>query len=211
MKLNISIEKVCYHTSRFSYYLTVYPIYKIRFQEFGSKSKILKPLLITPPYIRIKDNVFVRNGARIEGVSKYLNKYYTPTITIESNVSIEQNIHLTCANKIFISKNTAIAANVTITDIDHPYIDIHIPPEKQDISVGQVLIGEDCKIYNNAVILPNTYLGKHTIVAANSVILGNKYPDYCILAGAPAKIIKRYSFDKQAWLKTDAEGNFIEL
>jgi acetyltransferase-like isoleucine patch superfamily enzyme len=33
------------------------------------------------------------------------------------NVSIQQNIHLTCAAYIHIGKNTTIAANVTITDI----------------------------------------------------------------------------------------------
>jgi serine acetyltransferase len=36
------------------------------------------------------------------------------------------------------------------------------------------------------------------------------FPDYCVIVGAPAKIIKRYSFEKQVWLKTDANGNFIE-
>ncbi|WP_435522391.1 hypothetical protein [Chryseobacterium indoltheticum] len=36
-------------------------------------------------------------------------------------------------------------------------------------------------------------------------------PDYCIAVGAPAKIIKRYSVEKQDWLKTDDKGNFIEI
>jgi acetyltransferase-like isoleucine patch superfamily enzyme len=116
---------------------------------------------------------------------------------------------LTCANKIEIGINTAIAANVTITDITHPYANIDHAPDKQILEVGFVKIGEDCKIYNNVVILPNTILGKHTVVGANSVVFGRQYPDFCVLVGTPAKIIKRYNFEKNIWQKTNAEGEFI--
>ena len=61
------------------------------------------------------------------------------------------------------------------------------------------------------MILPNAIIGKHTVVGANSVVIGKEYPDYSILVGSPAKIIKRYSFEKQEWLKTDKEGNFLNL
>jgi acetyltransferase-like isoleucine patch superfamily enzyme len=193
------------------HYLFLYPINRLLFSEFGVKSKIIKPIFITPRWIKIKNNVSIRNGARVEGVYKYLDKEFIPLIVIEDYVSIEQNIHITCANSVIISKNTAIAANVTITDIDHPYEDINFPPEKQNIRVGKVFIGEDCKIYNNVVILPNAIIGKHTVVGANSVVIGKEYPDYSILVGSPAKIIKRYSFEKQEWLKTDKEGNFLNL
>jgi len=72
-----------------------------------------------------------------------------------------------------------------------------------------VTIGEDCKIYNNVVILPGASLGRHTVVAANSVVSGREYPDFCVLAGAPAIIRKRYCRESGRWLKTDREGNFV--
>ena len=124
-------------------------------------------------------------------------------------MTIQQSLHLTCANQIKIGKNTAIGASVTITDIHHPYKDITIPIEQQDIEVGEVMIGENSKIYNNAVILSNTKLGKHTTVGANSVVSGI-FPDYCVIVGAPAKIVKRYCFEQQKWRKTDNNGNFID-
>ncbi|WP_243346186.1 acyltransferase [Parabacteroides sp. FAFU027] len=210
-KINHLIDFIHRKIDSIFYFATIYPIYKIRFREIGYKTRIMSPLLITPSFIRIKNKVSVRNGARIEGVSVYLTKTYSPDILIEDNVTIEQNSHITCANKITISKNTAIAANVTITDIDHPYIDINTPPEKQELNVGFVFIGEDCKIYNNSVILPNAQIGKHTIIAANSVVLGKIYPAYCVLAGIPARIIKRYSFETNSWKKTDSQGNFLEV
>ena len=65
-----------------------------------------------------------------------------PSIVFKENVSVEQNLHLTCAKSIVIGANTAIAANVTITDIHHPYLDINTPIERQDILVNPVSIGK---------------------------------------------------------------------
>jgi acetyltransferase-like isoleucine patch superfamily enzyme len=118
-------------------------------------------------------------------------------------------MHLTCAKAISIGSNTAIAANVTITDINHSYVDISIPVEKQPWEISPVEIGEDCKIYNNAVILPGTKLGKHNVVGANSVVSGI-FPDFCVIVGIPASIIKRYNFQSKKWQKTNKFGEFID-
>ena len=43
----------------------------------------------------------------------------------------------------------------------------------------------------NSVILPGTKIGKGCVVAANCVVKG-EYPDYCVIAGVPSHIVKRY-------------------
>lgn len=179
------------------------------FKYLGEGTFIDSPLKITKKYIECGKKVYIWKFCRIEGVSQYNKQTYTPKIIFEDGVTIQQLLHLTCANQIKIGKNTAVAASVTITDIHHPYEDTTIPIEQQDIEVGEVIIGEDSKIYNNAVILPNTKLGKHTTIGANSVVSGI-FPDYCVIVGAPAKIIKRYCFEEQKWKKTDDKGNFID-
>ena len=179
------------------------------FKYLGEGAFIDSPLKITKKYIECGKKVYIWKFCRIEGVSQYNKQTYTPKIIFEDGVTIQQLLHLTCANQIKIGKNTAVAASVTITDIHHPYEDTTIPIEQQDIEVGEVIIGEDSKIYNNAVILPNTKLGKHTTIGANSVVSGI-FPDYCVIVGAPAKIIKRYCFEQQKWKKTDNNGNFID-
>ena len=179
------------------------------FKSLGRGTFIDSPLRITKKYIECGKKVYIWKFCRIEGVSQYNKQTYIPKIVFEDGVTIQQFLHLTCANKIKIGKNTAIAASVTITDIHHPYENIYLPIEYQDIEVGEVMIGEDSKIYNNAVILPNTKLGKHTTVGANSVVSGI-FPDYCVIVGAPAKIVKRYCFEEQKWKKTDHKGNFID-
>ncbi|WP_295213234.1 acyltransferase [uncultured Chryseobacterium sp.] len=184
--------------------------YKRFFNRIGNHCIIVKPTLITPESITMGNHVSIGWRARIEGVKQYQSKFFSPKIIFNDGVTVQQNIHLTCAEYIEIGKNTAIAAHVSITDIHHPYEDINIPIEQQEITTKPVLIGEDCKIYNNAVIMQGTKIGKHCTVGANSVVSG-EFGDFCVIVGTPAKIIKRYSFEKQAWLKTDDKGNFIEI
>ncbi|KRT18041.1 hypothetical protein ASU31_01780 [Pedobacter ginsenosidimutans] len=206
------LTKCCavYQKLRYKYYqiLTGLKLLILN-RDHGRKNLFIKPILFSYRSVKLGSYVFIRDHGRIEAVVSYKEEKFSPLIVFEDKISIEQNVHITCANSVYISKNTAIAANVSITDIDHPYADVTIAPEYQDIVVGKVFIGEDCKIYNNVVILPNVHLGKHTVVGANSVVLGNKYPDFCVLVGAPAKIVKRYCFKKEAWLSTDKDGCFL--
>ncbi|MDL2231940.1 acyltransferase, partial [Porphyromonadaceae bacterium OttesenSCG-928-L07] len=175
-------------------------INRFLFAELGLRSYFRKGILITKSCIYSGEGVRVGKNARIEGVFKYNERSFKPKIVFGNRVSIEQNIHLTCASKIEIGNNTAIAANVSITDIHHPYTNIDIPIERQDIETKEVLIGEDCKIYNNVVILPGVKIGKHVTIGANSVV-NKDIPDYCVIAGIPAKIIKQYNFETKIWEK----------
>lgn len=180
-----------------------------RFKEYHYSDVIIRPILLTPQFITMEENVSIFYHARIEGISYYGTQVYKPNIILRAGVSVQQNLHLTCANSIIVGNNTAIAANVTITDIHHPYKSIDTPIEKQDIEINNVVIGPDCKIYNNVVILPGTIIGKHVTVGANSVVSG-VFPDYCVIVGSPARIVKRYDEVNQCWRHTDSKGAFVD-
>ena len=64
----------------------------------------------------------------------------------------------------------------------------------------ETLIGENCFIGYGAVIMPGTKLGKQCIVGANAVVCGD-FPDYCVIAGVPAKIVKKYNEKLNEWIK----------
>lgn len=170
---------------------------------------IYKPLRITSKQIRFGKDVTILNNSRIEAFTMYEGVKYYPIIELGNNVIIQQNVHLTCAQNIIIGDNTAIASNVTITDINHPYSDINTPIEKQKLEVNPVKIGNDCKIYNNAVILPGITIGKHVTIGANSVV-NKDIPSFCVAVGNPIRIIKRYDFITQTWRKTNHIGEFID-
>lgn len=174
----------------------------------SSKAIIYKPLKFTTDSIVWEERLFVYYHARIEGVKEYCGIRFTPKIKLGRRVSIQQRCHITCAHCIEIGDNTAIASGVTITDIDHPYKDIYTPIERQPLEVASVRIGRDCKIYNNAVILKGSIIGNHCVVGANSVVKGY-YPDFSIIAGCPARIIKRYNSESHSWEATHSDSTFI--
>lgn len=44
-------------------------------------------------------------------------------------------------------------------------------------------------------------LGKHCVVGTNAVVLKGEYPDYSIIVGNPAKVVKKYNAEKKKWVK----------
>lgn len=194
------ISKILKHLSETILTTFNYVKFHRKFQEYHFSDRISNGVRINPKYIKLGHGVSIGPNGRIEGVSRYNNRIFNPQIILQDQVSIQQNVHLTCANKIFIGKNTAIAANVTITDINHPYTEINIPVEYQDIEVSEVIIGADGKIYNGVVILPGTHIGKHCVIGANSVVT-HDIPDYSVAVGVPAKVIKKYNHISKKWEK----------
>ncbi len=178
------------------------------FKSLGKNCLFQHPIVISKKFIEAGERVTVRHNARIQGVTSHFSPTLSPRIILSNGVSIQQNIHLTCANYVFIGENTAIAANVTITDIHHPYEDISRPIEKQPIVVKEVVIGADCKIYNNAVVLPGVHIGKHVTIGANCVVIRDM-PDFSVAVGNPARIVKRYNPDTQIWERTNPDGSFL--
>lgn len=189
-------------------HLCKYLYRRSKFKEYHWSNGVASLKMIKPQFVSLGECARIGNNARIEGVSRWNNMIFDPLIIIGKNTSIQQDVHITCARRILIGANTAIAARVTITDINHPYKDISLPIDKQDIEVEEVVIGEDCKIYNGAVILPGVHIGKHCVIGANSVVNIN-IPDYSVAVGMPARIVKRYDFEKQEWRKTEKDGSFI--
>jgi len=88
--------------------------------------------------------------------------------------------------KIYIGKGTYIAPNVGIITVNHnpQNLDEHL--EGKD-----VLIGEKCWIGMNSTILPGVQLGNNTIVGAGSVVTKSFSEGNVIIAGNPAKFIKK--------------------
>lgn len=93
--------------------------------------------------------------------------------------------------KIIIGDYTQLSCNVGLITSNHDLYD-----NRKHQQRGEILIGEYCWVGMNAVILPNVVLGDFTIVGAGAVVT-HSFPDgYCIIAGNPAKLIKKLDKDK---------------
>ncbi len=89
-----------------------------------------------------------------------------------------------------------------ITNIDHNYEKLNTPSCEQGITVTDVKIGNYCFVGMNAKIFPGVTIGDNVIVGANSIVT-HDIPSYSVVVGAPAKIIKKYDFDKKHWIKVE--------
>jgi len=180
------------------------------FKDIGKKSIVKNPLLLKNIHcISIGSKVFIRDHARIECITQKENQIFTPHLILEDGVSFEQRCHITVSNKMIIGKNTIASFDVMITDIDHEYEDLSLPVGNQLLIVKKTTIGENCFIGSGAKIQAGTILGKHCVVGTNAVVRG-VFPDYCVIVGVPAKIVKRYNPKTEQWEKTNAKGEFLD-
>ena len=105
-----------------------------------------------------------------------------------------------------IGKFCAISWDTTINAIGHPYDNLSISAFPYVPSVGnfvkerktfhkQVIIKNDVWIGANCVIMPGLTIGNGAIVGSGSVVTKD-VPDYAIVVGVPAKVIK-YRFSDE--------------
>jgi len=102
--------------------------------------------------------------------------------------------HITAANGISIGNNLLTGRWVTISDNNHGLStldDMKIAPVERAISSkGKISIGDNVWIGDKATILSGVTIGDGAIIAANSVVTKD-VPAYSVVAGNPAKIIKK--------------------
>lgn len=167
-----------------------------RFRFFGND------IIIEPPKaIDGIENMEIYSGVRIASDAWLVA---IPMLGGECVMKIGEGTIIGHYNHIFATKGIEIgnhvitADKVYISDNSHSYEDISIPVLKQTIKqLGKVSIGDDSWLGENVCVL-GSKIGKHCVIGANSVVT-HDIPDYSVAIGAPAKVIKRYSFDTKEW------------
>lgn len=147
--------------------------------------------------LEIGDNVTIKSSFLSNLVGLY-SRTIIVTRTAGSKIKIANNVGISGATIyarkfIEIGDNTLIGGNVKILDNDfHPIeIEARNIDDKDKIGTKPVKIGKNCFIGCNSIILKGTVLGDGCVVGAGAVVSGN-FEDNCIIAGNPARVIKRF-------------------
>ena len=98
-------------------------------------------------------------------------------------------IHNTIIGPVTIGNHVNLAQGITVTALNHNFIDTTLRIDEQGISTNPVEIGDDVWIGANAVILPGVTIGRHVVVAAGAVVTKD-VRDNCVVGGVPAKVLK---------------------
>lgn len=157
--------------------------------------------------LKIGDNVTVKSSFLSNLVGLYsrtiiVTRAPGAVIEIGDNVGIS-GATIYARKGIYIGENTCIGGNCKVLDNDfHPIDmedrikllnDVH-GGDSDLIPCREIHIGKNCFLGCNSIILKGTVLGDGCVVGAGAVVAG-KFEDNCVIAGNPAKVIRRHRDD----------------
>lgn len=150
--------------------------------------------------IEIGENSIVKRGSFFQ----------KDKLKIGSNVYLGPDSYIHAGGGVFIDNGTVIGPKVKIWSVNHDYNNFDMLPYNRNVIKSKVFIGKGCWIGLDVRICPNIKIGNGVVIAMGSVITKD-IPDFCVVGGNPAKVIKkRYTNDEEKNLlnKLINEENF---
>lgn len=169
------------------------------FYHCGDKVKFgFKVHIAGSKHIWLGDDIFYGDGGAltafaINGITPPMKLIDEPIIKIGSHCMFGDNNHLTAVNGITIGDNLRTGKNVLISDNSHgdpkniSQRNLH-PNVRPLYSKGEIMIGNNVWIGENAAILGGVTIGDGAIIGVNAVVT-HDVPAYGTAVGVPAKIL----------------------
>lgn len=132
--------------------------------------------------VNFKDNIYIDNASGDQDARGDFSN-----LDIGNKCYIGKGVFFDLPDRVKIEDECAISAGVKI--ITHSDCGARIMSQWYPRQRGGVTIGYGSWIGVNAVILQGVELGKCCVVAAGSVVT-QSFPDYSVVAGTPAKVVK---------------------
>lgn len=164
--------------------------------------------------INFEANVSVGSGTRVYNYGGRINVGVNTTICNNSKFIVgedgrldigkncllgEQGIY-NIFDDLLLGDNVITADRVSFVTNIHLYDDVSVAIKNQKSTHDKIIVGDGSWLGMNVTILPGTCIGKNCVVAAHSVVKGS-FPDYCVIAGVPGRIIKKYNDTTKHWEK----------
>lgn len=128
-------------------------------------------------------------GNKVDSSFMCFPPFYTDfgkNITIGKNVFFNTGCSFQDRGGISIGNGSMIGMNVTIATLNHG-----LSLETRNITYpSPVIIGENVWIGSNSTILPGVTIGDNSVVAAGAVVTKD-VPENTVVAGVPAKVVKK--------------------
>lgn len=138
----------------------------------------IRRIICRPIFDKCGDNVNIESGARFAtggGIS----------IGSGSGLGVNCSVH----GPLRIGDNVMMGPDVTILTQTHNIERTDIPMRQQGMRVAEVVIGNDVWIGMCSIIMPGVKIGNGVVIGAGAIVTKD-VPDYAVVGGVPAKIIK---------------------
>lgn len=147
--------------------------------------------LVGASSIEIEENVYIGHNSSLTAFS--VNEECK--ISIGKGSMLGNYNHITSCNRVKIGSNVRTGNYVLITDNSHGDLTdtrqmSRHPNERPLYSKGEVIIGDNVWIGEKVSIMPGVKIGNKVVIGANSVVT-HSCDDNCIIAGIPARVLKK--------------------
>jgi len=158
-------------------------------------------LILGKENMSIGANSWFGKGCEFIAYNSHFEQKLDSNLKIGDNVRITSRCRITCAGNITIENDVLIAPDCFITDHNHGMDPTILGGYSlQPIIVKDVHIKEGVWLGQRVSVMPGVTIGAHSIVGANSVVT-HDVPDYAMVVGTPAKVIKIWDFGTKTWKK----------
>ena len=127
----------------------------------------------------------LRTILKVKIINKFMARYYSLqgyNIAPSAKISTKAHLDKTNPKGVHIGENTVITPGVHI--LTHDYV-------RGDGTYRDTRIGNNVFIGINSIIIAGVTIADNIIVGSGSIVTKDFLESYCIIAGNPARVIKR--------------------
>ncbi len=158
--------------------------------------------------IAIGDSVYVAPGTWLNIPEPANGK--GPAIILENGCKIGRRCMISAKNCVRLESDVMLGPSVLITDHSHEFSNLDLPIHAQGLTAGgTVRIERNCWLgYGAAIVCTGgeLILGRNSVVGANAVVT-QSVPPFSVVAGNPARVIRRYDAESGRWIKDGSSTN----
>lgn len=145
--------------------------------------------------IHLSKTAYIHHGATF-----IITENEKAKIEVEEGVYIGRFANIHTGSLIKIGKHTVLSDYVYLSTLAHGIEPIKGPIMSQEtFDKGEIVLGENVFLGFGVKVMPNVKLDDWCIVGAGSVVT-KSFPAFSMIAGNPAKLIKKYDFTNNEWV-----------